>query len=378
MARLLVATILHELFIKLGYSVGLISTIENRINHQVSDARFTTPDAIQLNALLAEMVEHGCTYCFMEVSSHALVQHRIAGIALAGGVFTNISHDHLDFHQTFDKYIAAKKMLFDGLDSNAFALVNVDDKRSHVMVQNTKAKVWSMSITSIADYRVRIIDNTLQGLELNFDGVEVWFQLMGKFNAYNLLTAYAVACILGESKETVLSTLSTANGVKGRLERVDNVAGVLALVDYAHTPDALNNVLKTIEAFRTKNEVLVTVVGCGGDRDQKKRPKMAQIAIENSDKVILTSDNPRKENPNSILEDMYEGIPKSLSHNVMVIEDRKQAIKTACNLLKTKDILLVAGKGHERYQAIDGECYPFDDKMVIQKILNEGLMKVQN
>ena len=364
------ATLLFELFQNLGYSVGLLSTVENKINHKVLSASFTTPDAVQLNSLLAEMVESGCTHCFMEVSSHALVQQRVAGIHFTGGVFTNISHDHLDYHKTFDEYIAAKKLLFDGLSSESFALVNVDDKRGPVMLQNTKADKFRMGVRSMADFKARIIHNTLQGLELNFDGVDVWFKLIGEFNAYNLLTAYAVAVLLDEEKEDALSALSTTKGASGRFEKVENTSNVMAIVDYAHTPDALENVLKTIDDLRTKNETLVTVIGCGGDRDKSKRPKMADIATRLSDKVILTSDNPRSEDPKQILEDMKAGIPKSKERSVMIIEDRKEAIRTACNLAKDDDIILVAGKGHENYQEIKGKRHHFDDKEILEELLN--------
>lgn len=366
------ATLLFELFKNLGYSVGLLSTVENKINHKILATSFTTPDAVQLNQLLADMVESGCTHCFMEVSSHALVQHRVAGIQFSGGVFTNITHDHLDYHKTFDEYIAAKKLLFDGLSSDAFALVNTDDKRGPIMLQNTKAEKHRMAIRSMADYKVRIIHNTLQGLELNFDGVDVWFKLIGEFNAYNLLTAYAAARLLGEEKEDVLSSLSMTKGVNGRFEKVDNPSNVLAIVDYAHTPDALENVLETVDELRTKNELLVTVVGCGGDRDKSKRPKMAQIAAKFSDKVILTSDNPRTEDPKKILEDMWSGVPKSKERNVMIIEDRKEAIRTACNLVSSNDIILVAGKGHETYQEINGVRNHFDDKEILGELLGNN------
>ncbi len=364
------ATLLYELFINLGFSVGLLSTVENKINNKILETSFTTPDALQLNQLLSEMIERGCTHCFMEVSSHALVQNRVAGIHFTGGVFTNISHDHLDYHKTFDEYIAAKKLLFDGLSSGAFALVNADDKRGAVMLQNTNADKHRMAIKSMADFKVRVIHNTLQGLELNFDGVDVWFKLIGKFNAYNLLTVYSVALLLGEEKESVLSGLSMTKGASGRFQKVENNANVLAIVDYAHTPDALENVLQTINDLRTKNELLVTVVGCGGDRDKTKRPKMAQLATKLSDKVILTSDNPRTEDPKIILEDMRAGIPKSKERNVMVIEDRKEAIRTACNLIKDNDIILVAGKGHETYQEVNGVRHHFDDKEILNELLN--------
>ncbi len=364
------ATLLFELFINLGYSVGLLSTVENKINDKILEASFTTPDALQLNQLLKEMVDRGCTHCFMEVSSHALVQERVAGIHFEGGVFTNISHDHLDYHKTFDEYIAAKKRLFDGLSSDAFALVNADDRRGTVMLQNSKAAKHKMAIKSMADFKVRIIHNTIQGLELNFDGVDVWFKLIGSFNAYNVLTAYATAMLLGEEKEAVLSSLSITKGADGRFEKVENEANILAIVDYAHTPDALENVLETLDDLRTKNELLVTVVGCGGDRDKDKRPKMSAIATQYSDKVILTSDNPRTEDPKQILEDMRAGIPKSKERNVMVIEDRKEAIRTACNLANNNDIVLVAGKGHETYQEVNGVRHHFDDKEILNELLN--------
>lgn len=365
-------TLLHELFLNLGYKVGLLSTVENKINQEVLNTSYTTPDAVQLNELLAQMVKEKCTHCFMEVSSHALVQHRVTGIQFAGGVFTNISHDHLDYHKTFDEYIAAKKLLFDSLNSEAFALVNSDNKRAGVMLQNTKAEKFKMGIKTMADFRARILHNTLQGLELNFSGIDVWFKLIGDFNAYNLLTAYSVGVLLGEDNEDVLSSLSNSNGARGRFEKIDNASNVLAIVDYAHTPDALENVLRTIDQLRTKNELLVTVVGCGGDRDKTKRPEMARIAASLSDKVILTSDNPRGEDPKQILEEMRAGIPKSFERNIMVIEDRKEAIRTACNLANGKDIVLVAGKGHETYQEVNGERHHFDDKEILNEILNSN------
>jgi len=366
------ATLLYDLFIRLGYPVGLISTVENKINDKILDARFTTPDALHLNQLMREMVETGCSHCFMEVSSHALIQNRVAGVHFTGGVFTNISHDHLDYHKTFDEYIAAKKILFDRLPSEAFALVNADDKRGAIMLQNTKAAKNRFAIKSMADFKARLIHNTLQGLELNFDGMDVWFKLIGVFNAYNLLTVYSTAILLGEDKEAVLSGLSVMQGARGRFEKVDNETNVLAIVDYAHTPNALENVLKTIDDLRTKNEVLVTVIGCGGDRDKIKRPKMAKIAAKLSDKVILTSCNPRTENPKQILEDMRAGVPKSKERNVMVIEDRKEAIRTACNLVNEGDILLVAGKGHETHQEIKGVRHRFDDIEILNQQLNTG------
>lgn len=364
------ATLLFQLFHRMGYAVGLISTIENRINETIINANFTTPDAVQLNELLSDMVGQGCTHCFMEVSSHSLVQNRVAGVHFTGGVFTNITHDHLDYHKTFDNYVKAKKLLFDMLTAESFALVNSDDKRGQVMLQNTNASKYSYAIKSMGDYRGRILQNTLQGLELNIDGVDVWFGLIGAFNAYNLLAVYGTALLLGEQVEEVLSGMSLLKGVNGRFHTVNNPNQILAIVDYAHTPDALENVLASITDLRTKSEMLITVVGCGGDRDRDKRPEMAKIAAKLSDKVILTSDNPRTEDPYAILQDMKEGVPKSLERNVLTIEDRREAIRTACSLAKAGDIILVAGKGHETYQEVNGERFHFDDKEILTEELN--------
>ncbi len=366
------ATLLQNLFLKLGYKAGLISTVENKIGNKVLPSQFTTPDALQLNELLEEMVKAGCTHCFMEVSSHALVQHRVAGTTFAGGIFTNISHDHLDFHKTFDAYIEAKKMLFDGLGSEAFALVNVDDKRGSVMLQNTKASKNTFGIKSMSDFKGRILTDSMQGLQMDVDGREVWFKLVGEFNAYNLLTVYATAVLLGDEREEVLAALSSLEGARGRFELIPNSEGIIAIVDYAHTPDALENVLKTITQLRTKNEVLVTVVGCGGDRDKEKRPKMAQVATKFSDKVVLTSDNPRTEDPEEILQDMLKGVTKSDERKTMKIVDRMEAIKAACNLAGKDDIVLIAGKGHEDYQEINGKRLPFDDKEALKSILDQN------
>jgi len=365
-----IVTLLHDLFSKLGYRSGLISTVENRVGDKIIDSKYTTPDANQLNKLLKQMVDEGCTHCFMEVSSHALVQNRTEGLVFSGGVFTNISHDHLDYHETFDEYIAAKKLLFDNLPSTAFALVNQDDKRGRIMLQNTKADRQKFAIKTMADFKAKVIHNTLQGLELDVDGTDVWFKLVGGFNAYNLLTVYAIAVLLEEDKIEILEVLSSLQAARGRFEQVANSEDIIAILDYAHTPDALENVLKTIDDLRTKNEQMITVVGCGGNRDKSKRPKMAKIAAKYSDKVILTSDNPRDEEPQDILDDMLVGVPKSLERNTMVIVDRREAIRTACNLVSAKDIVLVAGKGHETYQEIKGVRHHFDDKEILTEMLN--------
>ena len=365
------ATLLFQLFQQLGYKVGLLSTVENKINDKVLETKYTTPDAITINELMAKMVKEGCTHAFMEVSSHALVQHRTKGLEFAGGVFTNISHDHLDFHETFDEYIKAKKLLFDGLSRESFALVNVDDKRGHVMMQNTKADKNTYSLKSMADFKAKILHNTLQGLELDVDGISAWFKLIGDFNAYNLLAVYATAVLLEEEKEEVLTTLSQMDGARGRFEQVVNANDILAIVDYAHTPDALENVLKTIDNLRTRQETVITVVGCGGNRDKGKRPEMARLAAQYSNKVILTSDNPRDEDPKQILTDMMAGISKVDQRKTMVIEDRREAIRTACNLAGSMDIISVAGKGHETYQEIKGVRTHFDDKEELSKMLNE-------
>ncbi len=365
-------TILYELFQRLGHKTGLISTVENRVGDQVVAAQYTTPDALQLNEMLSQMVAAGCSVVFMEVSSHALVQNRVHGVIFHGAIFTNMSHDHLDYHGTMDEYIRAKKILFDELKSEAFALVNTDDKRGQVMLQNCVASKHTYAIKRLAEFKCKILHNTLQGLELDMDGSSVWFRLIGKFNAYNLLAAYATGILLEESKEEVLTQLSQVNGAKGRFDNVHNTQQIIALVDYAHTPDALENVLGTINDLRTKNEKVITVVGCGGDRDRQKRPKMAAIASKFSDKVILTSDNPRTEDPEKILDDMYEGVPKSQTRKTMRITNRKEAILTACNLAERGDIILVAGKGHENYQEINGVRHPFDDREVLTEILTEN------
>ncbi len=362
-------TLLFNLFRSLGYNVGLLSTISNRINDNEITATHTTPDAIQLNILLKEMVEMGCSHCFMEVSSHAVVQNRIAGLTFSGAIFSNITHDHLDFHKTFAEYIKAKKLFFDHLPSDAFALTNVDDKNGKVMIQNTKAAKYSYSLQTMADFKCRIIENELHGLFLNIDGVETSTKLVGSFNAYNILAVYAAAILLGEDKIEVLKQLSNLNAAEGRFEYIKSKNNITAIVDYAHTPDALLNVLKTIEAIRTKNEQLITVVGAGGNRDAQKRPIMAKIASEMSDMLILTSDNPRDENPEDILQQMQVGVDISMKRKVLTILNRKEAIKTACAMAKSGDIILVAGKGHEKYQEIKGIKHHFDDKEILTEFL---------
>ncbi len=365
-------TLLFELFKNLGYKAGMLSTVENKIDDEILPAQFTTPDSIQLNQLLNKMVKAGCTHCFMEVSSHALVQHRVAGITFSGAIFTNITHDHLDYHKTFEEYIQAKKILFDGLTKDAFALVNLDDRRGTVMMQNTKASKNTYSLKGMSDFKAKVIHNTLQGLELDLDGTNAWFKLIGDFNAYNLLAVYGAALLLGEEKEEVMTTLSLLGGARGRFERVANNREILAIVDYAHTPDALENVLKTIENLRTHQELLVTVVGCGGNRDKSKRPVMGKLAAAYSNKVILTSDNPRDEDPGAILDEMMAGIGKTDQRKTMMIADRREAIRTACNLADKGDIILVAGKGHETYQEIKGVRHHFDDREVLIEMLKDN------
>jgi len=362
-------TLLFSLFKKLGYKVGLLSTVKNQINNDIIPATHTTPDAIQLNALLRQMIEKGCTHCFMEVSSHAVVQNRIAGIHFSGAVFTNITHDHLDYHKTFDEYIKAKKKFFDGLGSDAFALTNKDDANGQIMLQNTKALKRSYSLRSMADFKCKVVENQFSGLLLNIDNQEVWSKLIGSFNAYNLLAVYATAILLKEDKTNVLTTLSTLSSVEGRFQYIRNNNGVVGIVDYAHTPDALQNVLKTIADIRTGNEQVITVVGCGGDRDAAKRPIMAKIAGDLSTKVILTSDNPRSEEPEAILKEMQAGVDAVNFKKTISITDRSEAIKMACSIANDGDIILIAGKGHEKYQEIKGVKHPFDDMEVLQENL---------
>jgi UDP-N-acetylmuramoyl-L-alanyl-D-glutamate--2,6-diaminopimelate ligase len=363
-------TLLHQLYVAMGYSTGLLSTVENKINSEVIPATHTTPDAVSVQALLRRMVDSGCTHCFMEASSHAILQERIAGLKLAGAVFTNITHDHLDYHGTFDEYIKAKKKLFDELPKDAFALVNGDDKRGLVMLQNCKATHQTFALKTSADFKAKIISNTLEGLELDIHGKLIWFRMIGAFNAYNLLGVLGVAVLLGEVEDEVLQTLSAIRGAKGRFDRI-SIGGIIAIVDYAHTPDALDNVLKTINGVRTGNEQLITVVGCGGNRDKTKRPIMAKIAVSESNKAIFTSDNPRFEEPMEILKEMQAGVGPTDLRKTLTIEDRREAIKTAVMLSKKGDIILIAGKGHEDYQEIKGVKHHFDDTEVVTEILEQ-------
>jgi len=364
-----VATLLSNLFQELGYKVGLLSTVENKINNTVIPSSHTTPDSITINELLLDMIAANCDYCFMEVSSHATVQERIAGLSFTGGIFTNITHDHLDFHQTFEEYIKAKKYFFDQLPASAFALTNSDDKRGAVMLQNTKAHAKTYALQSMATFKAKIIENQFSGLFLNIDAEEVWFKMVGSFNAYNLLAVYATAMLLDQDKTRVLTILSTLSGAEGRFDYTIAPNGVIGIVDYAHTPDAIKNVLQTIANIRKGNETVIAIVGCGGDRDKTKRPIMAEVACKLSDKVILTSDNPRTEDPAAILKEMEAGIPISLKKKTITIQDRKEAIRTACHLAKSGDIILLAGKGHEKYQEINGVKYPFDDKQIFSEIM---------
>lgn len=366
------ATMLYNLFMNLGYQCGLISTVENKIGNKVIQSTHTTPDPVSINHLINEMVEAGCDYVFMEVSSHAIHQKRIKGLQFTGGVFTNITRDHLDYHKDFKEYIFVKKAFFDDLPKSAFALVNLDDKRGSVMLQNTKARKKTYAINTMADYKVRILENTFEGLILDVNGIELFSRMVGKFNAYNILTVFAVADLLNQESAEVLTAISSLNGAEGRFEYVvSKTDKVIGIVDYAHTPDALKNVLQTIAEIRTGTETVITLVGCGGDRDKGKRPMMAEVAAELSDKVILTSDNPRSEVPSEIIKDMKAGVPPHLTKKVMVVEDRKEAIKVAISLAQSNDVLLIAGKGHEKYQEIQGKKYPFDDKQILAETFKE-------
>ncbi len=364
-----IATLLWKLFSSLGYKCGLISTVQNQIGDKVIQSTHTTPDVISLNKLIYEMYENGCSHVFMECSSHAIHQQRIAGIQFSGAIFSNITHDHLDYHNTFDEYIRVKKSWFDSLANSSFSISNADDKRGSVMLQNTKSKKYYYSLKTIADFKGKILDNSLDGLHMNINDLDVHFKLIGEFNAYNILAVYATAICLGEEKYRVLEALSSLNTAEGRfdylLSKKDNVVGI---VDYAHTPDALLNVLATIKNLRQGEQKIITVVGCGGNRDTTKRPLMAEVACQHSDKVILTSDNPRFEDPMDILHQMEKGVNVVSRKKVTTISDRREAIKTAVNFCEKKDIILVAGKGHEKYQEINGVKYDFDDKTVLNEM----------
>jgi UDP-N-acetylmuramoyl-L-alanyl-D-glutamate--2,6-diaminopimelate ligase len=366
-----VASLLYQLFKKAGYKVGLLSTVKILVDDLEYKATHTTPDSITINRFLNEMVEADVQYCFMEVSSHGIHQKRTEGLHFEGGVFTNLSHDHLDYHPTFAEYRDVKKQFFDNLPKTAFALSNVDDKNGSVMLQNSNARKLTYALKSYADYKAQILENQLSGLLLKINGNEVWVKLIGTFNAYNLLAIYGTAVELGLESLEVLRLLSELESVSGRFQYIVSGANITAIVDYAHTPDALENVLKTINDIRTKNEQLITVVGCGGNRDKAKRPVMAGIATEQSDKAILTSDNPRNESPETIIAEMEVGVAPQNYKKMLTITDRKQAIKTACQLAQPNDIILIAGKGHETYQEIEGVRHDFDDMKIVKEILEQ-------
>lgn len=366
-----IASLLYQLFKKAGFKVGLLSTVKILVDETEYKATHTTPDSITINRYLAEMNEVGVEYCFMEVSSHGIHQQRTEGLHFAGGVFTNLSHDHLDYHPTFAEYRDVKKSFFDHLPKSAFALSNIDDKNGIVMLQNTYARKLTYALKSYANYKAQILENQLSGLLLKINDHEVWVRLIGTFNAYNLLAIYGTAVELGLEQLEVLRLLSELESVSGRFQFIVSNDKITAIVDYAHTPDALENVLKTINDIRTKNEQLITIVGCGGDRDRTKRPIMANIASTLSDKTIITSDNPRTENPDDIIAEMERGVEPQNYKKTISISDRKQAIKTACQLARPNDIILIAGKGHETYQEIQGIRYDFDDMQIVKELLHQ-------
>lgn len=366
-----VASLLYNLFKAAGYKVGLISTVKIMVGDTSFSTSHTTPDSLVINSYLKQMNEIGVEFCFMEVSSHGIHQHRTDGLSFEGGIFTNLSHDHLDYHSSFAEYRDVKKSFFDGLPKTAFALINVDDKNGQIMLQNTKAKAYNYALKSYADYRTQILENHFKGLLLKINDNEIWVKLIGSFNAYNLTAVFACADILGLEKDELLRLMSTLENVSGRFEYFVTTNNITVIVDYAHTPDALNNVLHTINDIRTNNELLISVVGCGGDRDKTKRPKMGHIASALSSKVIFTSDNPRSENPESIISEMEQGVEPQNFMKVMAITNRKQAITAACQLANSNDIILVAGKGHETYQEINGVRSEFNDFEVAMECLNQ-------
>lgn len=365
-----VATLLFRLFRSFGHHVGLLSTVQNQIDDEVIPSTHTTPDSIKINELLNLMAERGCEYCFMEASSHAIDQNRIRGLHFAGTIFNNITHDHLDYHLTFDNYIKAKKKLFDEVNEDSFALTNKDDRNGMLMLQNTKATRYTYALNSIGDFKCKILESDFTGMLLNIDGEEAWFRLVGNFNAYNILAVYGAAFLLGKDKKEIITHLSSIEAVKGRFDYVRSATGIIGIIDYAHTPDALKNVLYTINEIRTKNEQLITVVGCGGNRDAAKRPIMADIASELSTSVIFTSDNPRNEDPELILDDMQKGVKPIHFKKTLRITDRKEAIKAAVKAAKKGDIILIAGKGHENYQETKGVKQHFDDKENLIELFN--------
>jgi UDP-N-acetylmuramoyl-L-alanyl-D-glutamate--2,6-diaminopimelate ligase len=364
------ATLLYSLFQALDHKSGLLSTVNIRIGKETVAATHTTPDPISINIHLKKMVEAGCKYCFMEASSHGLAQKRTAGLKITGAVFTNISHDHLDYHKTFDDYILAKKLLFDGLSADAFALVNADDRHGFTMLHHTKAKTYSFALKNDADFKTRILEHQLDGMLLKMGTHELWTKLIGTFNAYNILAIYAVALLLKQDELQVVTAISNLKSVEGRFEYIKSPEGTTAIIDYAHTPDALKNVLQTIKTIRGGANQVITVVGCGGNRDKSTRPEMAKIATNLSDRVVLTSDNPRHEDPDAIINDMEAGVEVHLKNRYISITNREQAIKTAVQLSTPGDIILIAGKGHEKYQDVAGEKKPFDDFAMAQQYLN--------
>ena len=366
-----VASLLYQLFLKAGFKVGLLSTVQILVDDQSFPATHTTPDSLTINRYLKLMNESGVEYCFMEVSSHGIAQHRTSGLRFAGGIFTNLTHEHLDYHKSFAEYRDVKKAFFDGLPASAFALVNIDDKNGTVMVQNTRAKVVTYALKTFADYRAQILENDFGGLLLKINEKEVWTKLIGTFNAYNVVAIYAAAELLGLKTIESLKLISELNAVSGRFQYFISEGKITAIVDYAHTPDALQNVLETINSIRTKNEELITVVGCGGDRDRSKRPKMGHIASAFSTRVIFTSDNPRTEDPEAIIKEIEAGVEPQNYKKIMSVTNRLQAIRTACQLAQRNDIILIAGKGHETYQEINGERSEFDDLKIVSQILNE-------